>query len=197
MSECHQHPARENVPVNCRALLTLSLLAGLMLGGIAEAGVKPHCRDFEFSGAAGFSSNDAVTFRIVAPDGEVLTESCVITVQSLESSVAFVKRIPESWGDGSGGTPVADLTCRVACTEGNLGNLNCINDSHCDSEPGNGVCGDRPKKVCGGQFTPRPDTRHGFCCRLCRSKFLRAARVWVLRELSEGRLSIAELRVLL
>ena len=50
---------------------------------------------------------------------------------------------------------------------------------------------------CRASFAPKPDNKHGFCTNLCRAKFLRAAQVWVLREISEGRLSIAELRVIL
>jgi cysteine-rich repeat protein len=134
-----------------------SLVANLLLVlavSPAYAAIGEDCAEIELTGAAGFGSQDQVEVRVVddANSTETISQSCLLTVKANETAVDFLRRIPGLWGDGLGGNEISNPTgCggRV-CSEPDtkIGNA-CTSDANCDDVGGDGVCGERPKKVCG------------------------------------------------
>ena len=139
----------------------------LALGArLAFAGLGENCREIEFTGAAGFSSADQAVFQVVDntnPTAFPISQSCVLTVQSNETAVDFLRRVPGAWGDGNGGTSGTNDSCKRYCTApeilpgdgGTFGNL-CTADIQCNVNGSGGVCGSRVKKVCGNTAAGGP-----------------------------------------
>ncbi len=138
----------------------------VLLPPSALADLGEYCREIELTGAAGFGSQDEVVFKVVDatnPLAVPITQSCTLTVQANETAVDFLRRIPGSWGNGDGGDGGTNVTCKRFCTEpeilpgdgGTLG-IECLNDTQCDVNGGDGVCGERPKKVCGNAAVVGP-----------------------------------------
>jgi cysteine-rich repeat protein len=140
-------------------VLLLCALFATPLAETARAGLGEECAELEFNGAAGAGSQDKVTIKVVDLDNPTiaLSQSCVYTVENSESAVEFLRRIPSQWGDGAG------TSCQQFCTGPALSPLlgtPCTLDSNCDTDfAGDGVCGNRSKKVCGNTATAT-----GFSC---------------------------------
>ena len=143
-------------------LLVATVIALVLALGprLAFAALAESCREIEFTGAAGFGSQDQVVFKVVDatnPLAVPISQSCMLTVQPNETAVDFLRRIPGGWGDGTGGNAGTNATCKRFCTQpetpppsmgGTFGN-ECTSNSQCNVGMVPGVCGDRPKKSCG------------------------------------------------
>jgi cysteine-rich repeat protein len=144
----------------------------------SHAWAGDECQEIQLDGIAG-GSGGTVTIRVVdgKPDGviplilsgDVISTSCAISIPPDEPAASLIRRIPEFWGNGDGGTPPTDVQCTLdfdtkvhrQCTAGGNVGSPCATDVDCDgSELGAGICGKQPKKSCvlhGDGAPPNPD----------------------------------------
>jgi len=88
-----------------RGRILLTVMLAVLVPAMAFAKKPPaHCRDFEFTGAAGAGSQDVTTFKVVDSLGIRLDQSCTMRVEQNESGIHFASRVPLEWGTSAGGT---------------------------------------------------------------------------------------------
>ena len=105
----HRHVTADR-SARARLATVAALFAIALLAAHDALAARLHCRDLVFDGAAGASSQDLVTIRVVDTAGNTLDDSCTIQVKNNETHTEFVRRLPGVWRAFDGSCPGDDTS---------------------------------------------------------------------------------------